>query len=259
MLIKGGGEMASGVAHRLVHSGFLVCLTEIAEPKAVRRGVAFSEAVFDGQKRVEDLLATFVKTEAEIWKVWQRKEIPILVDPECQIRRILNPEVIVDAIMAKKNMGTRIDEAPLVIGLGPGFKAGEDVHMVIETNRGHNLGKVILTGEAEPPTGIPGEIMGYTQERVLRAPSSGEFRGRKEIGERVEAGELVGEISGFPVQAKISGVLRGILRDRKHVTQGMKIGDIDPRGIKEYCFTISDKARAIAGGVLEAILRKFNI
>lgn len=250
--------MASGVAYRLAQSGFLVCLTEIAQPKAIRRGVAFSEAVFEGQKRVEDLTATLVKKETEIWQVWQKKEIPLIVDPECRIRQSLNPEIIVDAIMAKKNLGTNINDAPLVIGLGPGFKAGQDVHVVIETNRGHNLGKVIFSGEAEAPTGIPGEIMGYTQERVLRAPGPGKFKGRKEIGERVERGELVGEVSSIPVEAQIAGILRGILRKGMPVSEGMKIGDIDPRGIREYCFTISDKARAIGGGVLEAILRKFN-
>lgn len=250
--------MASGVAYRLTHAGFLVCLTEVATPQAIRRGVAFSEAVFEGQKRVEDLTATLVKTEGEIWEVWRRKEIPILVDPKCQIRQTLKPMVIVEATMAKKNIGTKINDAPLVIGLGPGFKVGEDVHVVIETNRGHNLGKVILAGEAEANTGIPAEIMGYAQERVLRAPCPGEFRRKKEIGENVEKGEVVGEVASFPVLAKIPGVLRGILRDRVPVTAGMKVGDIDPRGIREYCFTISDKARAIAGGVLEAILRRFN-
>lgn len=250
--------MATGIAHRLTRSGFYVCLTEIAEPKAVRRGVAFSEAVFEGKKSVEDLTATLVKADAEIWAAWERKEIPILVDPESKIRQTLNPAVIVDAIMAKRNMGTRINDAPLVIGLGPGFKAGEDVHVVIETNRGHNLGKVLTVGEAEPHTGVPGEIMGYTRERVLRAPRAGKFKGRKEIGERVEVGEIVAEITEVPVKAKISGVLRGILRDEIQVTEGMKIGDIDPRGIREYCFSISDKARAIGGGVLEAILRRFN-
>ena len=171
---------------------------------------------------------------------------------------MLNPEVIVDAILAKRNTGTALGDASLVIGLGPGFRAGQDVHLVIETNRGHRLGRVIEKGEAAPDTGVPGEISGYTWERVLRAPVSGKFRGMKRIGDRVEAGEVAGEVAGAPVEAKIAGVLRGILRDGLWVQERMKIGDVDPRGVREYCFTISEKARAIAGGVLEGILMRYN-
>ncbi len=258
VLIKGGGEMATGVAHRLARSGFRVALTEIAEPLAVRREVAFCEAIPEGEKIVEGLMAQRVSSRKEILRAWEEGKIPVLVDPECSIRQKLKPGVIVDAILAKRNTGTSLGDASLVIGLGPGFRAGEDVHLVIETNRGHQLGKVIEKGEAAPDTGVPGEISGYTWERVLRAPVSGKFMGRKRIGDRVEEGETAGEVDGTPVQAKIAGVLRGILRDGLGVKERMKVGDIDPRGEREHCFTISEKARAIAGGVLEAILMRYN-
>ena len=250
--------MATGVAHRLVRCGFRVCLTEIPEPLAVRREVAFCEAIYDGKKEVEGLQAQRAGGKGEIFGCWERGFIPILVDPECVIRGELRPDVLVDAIIAKKNTGTRLDDAPLVIGLGPGFRAGGDVHYVIETNRGHFLGKVIEDGEAEEDTGIPGEISGYTRERVLRAPAGGEFRGEKRIGDRVQKGECVAEAGGQPLIAGIGGVLRGLLRSGVRVTQGMKVGDVDPRGIREHCFTISEKARSIGGGVLEAILLRYN-
>jgi xanthine dehydrogenase accessory factor len=256
ILIKGGGEMATGVAHRLFHSGFLVCLTEIPEPLAVRREVSFCEAIYEGQKTVEGLKAIRVEGQAKVYQAWTKGLIPILVDPQCRVRRKLNPDVIIDAILAKTNTGTQINDAPLVIGLGPGFRAGEDVHWVVETNRGHYLGRVIERGEAEADTGVPGNIGGYTWERVLRAPSAGRFRGRKKIGDRVEQGETVAEVKKLPVRSQISGVLRGLLRDRGWVEKDMKVGDVDPRATPEHCFMISDKARAIGGGVLEAILRR---
>ena len=162
VVVKGGGEMATGVAHRLARSGFRVCLTEIAEPQAVRREVAFCEAVFERRKEVDGLVARLVTGEREVLRAWEEKMIPLLVDPECRIREILKPPILVDAILAKRNTGTRLGDASLVIGLGPGFRAGKDVHLVVETNRGHNLGRVIEEGEAEPDTGVPGEIGGYT-------------------------------------------------------------------------------------------------
>jgi len=258
VLVKGAGEMATGVAHRLARSGFRLCLTEIPEPLAVRREVSFCEAVFEGQKEVEGILAKRVFGVKEISGAWQEGTVPVVVDPECAIRKVLNPDVLVDAILAKRNTGTHITDAPLVIGLGPGFRTGEDVHMVIETNRGHRLGKVIEAGEAERNTGVPGEISGYTWERVLRAPASGRFQARKQIGDWVETGEVVAEVEGIPLDAKIAGVLRGMLREGLRVQEQMKVGDVDPRGIREYCFTISEKARAIGGGVLEAILMRYN-
>jgi xanthine dehydrogenase accessory factor len=258
VLIKGAGEMATGVAHRLFRSGFRVCLTEIAEPLAVRRAVSFCEAVFEEEKEVEGVKARRVCGEEEIRRAWAQGWLPLIIDPGANIRKILKPVVMVDAILAKENLGTLASDAPLVIGLGPGFRAGEDVHVVVETNRGHNLGRIIEQGEAEPNTGIPGNIGGYTWERVLRTPAEGVFRAKKEIGDAVQAGETVAEVGGAPVKAGISGVLRGILRDGIRVREQIKAGDIDPRGTRENCFTISDKARAIGGSVLEAILMKYN-
>jgi xanthine dehydrogenase accessory factor len=258
LLIKGAGEMATGVAHRLACSGFKILLTEIAEPLAVRRAVSFCEAVFEGTKVVEGVTARRVATREEIEEAWQDGELPIAVDPACSLRAVLKPDVLIDAILAKENKGTRLDDAPLVIALGPGFRAGRDAHFVIETNRGHKLGRVIEAGEAEPNTGIPGEIAGFTWERVLRAPCAGRFQSRRSIGERASRGEIVAEVEGAPILSNITGVMRGMLRDGLRVKEGMKVGDVDPRGIQEYCFTISEKARAIGGSVLEAILRKYN-
>jgi len=259
ILIRGAGEMASGVAHRLYQSHFKICMLEITHPIAVRREVSFCEAIYEGEKEVEGVRAKLISKTRQIQSVWKEGKIPLLVDPDGEeTKNFLKPDVLIDAIMAKKNLGTQIDGAPLVIALGPGFTAGKDVHIVIETNRGHNLGKMILNGNAEPDTGIPGEVGGYTVERVLRTMKKGVFRPQKSIGERVSRGSVVAVVDDFPVIAKISGVVRGLLRGGIGVKKGTKVGDIDPRGRKELCFTISDKARAIAGGVLEAILYWFN-
>ena len=259
VLIRGAGEMASGVIHRLHRSHFKVCLIEIPEPLAVRREVAFSEAIYDGLKEVEEVRAKLISKPEEIELTWKNENIPILVDSDAKkTRNFLKPDILVDAIMAKKNLGTQINDAPLVIGLGPGFTAGKDVHLVVETNRGHNLGRVISKGAAEADTGIPGEIGGYTIERLLRTMKKGVFHPQKSIGERVNKGAVVAVVDDFPVIAKISGVVRGLLRDGVEVKKGLKVGDIDPRGKRELCFTISDKARAIGGGVLEGILYWFN-
>ena len=259
VLIRGAGEMATGVAHRLNESRLRVCLLEVAKPLAVRRTICFSEAVYDGEKEVEGVWAKLIATQDEIHSVWEEEKIPVLIDPDSrQTCDFLKPDVVVDAILAKRNLGTRSDDAPLVIGLGPGFIAGKDVHVVIETNRGHHLGRVILQGEAEPDTGIPGEIGGYSVERVLRTMKKGIFGSTKSIGDPVSKGTVVAVVDDFPVIAQISGMIRGLLRDGVEVRRGTKVGDIDPRGKKEYCFTISEKARAIGGGVLEAILHQFN-
>jgi len=259
VLIRGAGEMASGVAHRLHQSHFKICMIEISHPLAVRREVTFSEAIYEGEKEIEGIRAKLISKLEEVELTWEQGAIPILIDPDAKIaRKFLKPDVLVDAIMAKKNLGTQVNDAPLVIGLGPGFTAGKDVHIVIETNRGNNLGKMILKGSAEPDTGIPGEIGGYTIERLLRTMKKGVFHPQRSIGERVNKGAVVAVAEDFPVIAKISGVVRGLLRDGVEVKKGMKVGDIDPRGKRELCFTISDKARAIGGGVLEAILYRFN-
>jgi xanthine dehydrogenase accessory factor len=259
ILIRGGGELASGVAHRLHRAHFRICMTEISHPLAVRREVAFSEAIYEGEKEVEGVRAKLISKPEEIESLWKKDNIPILVDPDAKkTRKFLKPDVLVDAILAKKNLGTQISDAPLVIGLGPGFTAGADVHIVVETNRGQGLGRMILNGTAEPDTGIPGEIGGYTIDRVLRTMKKGIFHPQKSIGDRVDEGAVVAVADDFPVIAKIGGIVRGLLREGAEVKKGMKVGDIDPRGKKQSCFTISDKARAIGGGVLEAILYWFN-
>jgi len=259
VLIRGAGEMASGVAHRLHRSHFKTCMLEIAHPLAVRREVSFCEAVYDGEKEVEGVRATLISKPGEIETSWMKKVIPVLIDPEVKrLKDFLKPDVLIDAIMAKKNLGTHIEDAPLVIGLGPGFTAGKDVHVVIETNRGHHLGKMILKGEAEPDTGIPGDVGGYTIERLLRTMKKGIFHPQKTIGEKVTRGTVVAVVDDYPVIAQTSGVVRGLLREGIEVKKGMKVGDLDPRGRKEHCFTISEKARAIGGGALEAILYWYN-
>jgi xanthine dehydrogenase accessory factor len=258
VLVKGGGEMATGVVHRLVSSHLRICMTEVPFPQAVRREVAFSEAVFDKEKEVEGIVARRVDSPDQIPMTWKEGKVPLLIDPEANVITLLKPDVIIDATLAKKNLGIKITDAPLTIGLGPGFHAGRDVHVVIETNRGHNLGRIISSGEAEPNTGIPGAIGGYTEERVIRAPTNGIFGTMKKIGDDVRADETIGIVGHASVQARIAGVIRGLLRDGTTVWKGMKLGDVDPRGIKANCYTISDKARTISGGVLEAILDRFG-
>lgn len=250
--------MASGTAFRLNRSHFRVCLTEISHPQAVRREVSFCEAIYVGQKTVEGVTARLIASYDQIPEVWDRGQIPVMVDAEARVKDFLKPAILVDAILAKKNLGTKITDAPLVIGLGPGFYAGRDVHLVVETKRGHNLGKVISEGEAEKDTGVPGMIAGFSAERVCRAPRDGRFLALKEIGDSAVAGETIALVDDLPVKAKIDGVIRGLLKSGSMVWKGMKIGDLDPRGRKEYCYTISDKARAVAGGVLEGILSHFN-
>jgi xanthine dehydrogenase accessory factor len=233
-------------------------MTDTAHPLAIRRGVSFCEAVYDGEKTVEGVTAKRIIDVEAIRPTWEKGRIPVLVDPEAVIKEFLKPHVIVDAILAKKNLGTRIADAPLVIGLGPGFVAGKVVHLVVETNRGHNLGRLIRKGAAEPDTGVPGSIGGYTVERVLRAPETGRFKTLKRIGDLIKENGAVAEVNGVPMRSEISGVLRGILRDGTEVQKGFKSGDVDPRGNRDACFTISDKARAIGGSVLEGILATFN-
>lgn len=258
VLIRGGGDLASGVAHRLNRCHFKVCITEIPHPFAVRRAVSFCEAVYENEKTVEGVTARLVFSQYEVVSTWYDGKIPIIVDQDNRVKDVLKPDVLIDAIIAKKNLGTRITDARLVIGLGVGFNAGKDVHVIIETNRGHNLGRVITSGEAEADTGIPADIGGFSTERVLRAPAAGRFITSKQIGDYAGAGETVALVDGIQVKSQISGVIRGLLRNGTEVYQGMKVGDIDPRGIKEYCYTISDKARMVAGGALEAILASFN-
>jgi xanthine dehydrogenase accessory factor len=258
ILIRGAGEMATGVAHRLASCHFKVCMTETANPQAVRREVAFSETIFDHEKEVEGVTAKKIDSPQHILQVWSERKIPILIDPEAKVKDFLKPDVIIDATLAKKNLGTKMTDAPLVIGLGPGFHAVKDVHLVIETNRGHDLGRIISDGEAEPNTGIPGAIGGYAEERVIRAPKDGNFRALKKIADGVRPNEKVGMVGNAAVRSRVAGVIRGLLRDGTEVWKGMKLGDVDPRGVKAHCYTISDKARTISGGVLQAILEHFG-
>ncbi len=258
VVVKGGGDLASGVAWRLWNCGFRVVITEIPAPTVIRRKVAFATAVWEGETTVDGVRARRVEGVEGIRAAWAEGVLPVVVDPEAAIIRELRPDVVVDAILAKRNLGTRITDAPLVIGLGPGFTAGEDVHAVIETMRGHTLGRVIWQGQALPNTGIPGEVGGFAEQRVVRAPCAGVFRGVREIGDMVHEGDIVAYVDGEPVRVRLKGVLRGLLHDGLTVHPNMKVGDVDPRAEREHCFTISDKALAIAGGVLEAILHSMR-
>lgn len=259
VLIKGAGEMASGVAWRLFKSHFRVALTERPQPLAVRRAVSFCEASYDGTKLVENVEAVRVSRPDEISAEWERNRIPLIEDPEMTILKTLDPDVLIEATLSKRNTGINITDAPLVIALGPGYEAGQDAHYVVETNRGHNLGLLYERGKAEPNTGVPGAIGGVTHERVLRAPSDGLFETEYDLGQHINPGDIVARVGRDEVAAQIGGVLRGIIRSGTGVKRGLKIGDIDPRGEAGYVNTISEKARAIGGAVLEAILRVYNI
>ena len=257
--IKGAGEMASAVAWRLYMANFrCVFMMETGMPLAVRREVSFCEAVYRGSKTVEGVEALKAGIAEDIPRLWGLGKVAVIIDPEWRTLNRIKPDVLVDGILAKQNLGTRKDDAHLVIGLGPGFVAGGDVHLVIETNRGHHLGRLISSGSAEPNTGIPGSVGGVTSERVLRAPTEGEFQSTRKIGAAVRKGEVIGRIGQTEVAAGIDGILRGLMWTPTRVPQGTKLGDIDPRGEVGFCYTISDKARAVAGSVLEAILRTFN-
>jgi len=254
VLIKGAGDLATGVGARLWRCGFPVVMTELAQPLTIRRTVAFAEAVYEGQVTVEEITARRVTDLAEIESAWRANTLPILTGCDDACVGVIKPDVLVDATLAKRNVGTRITDAPFVIGLGPGFVAGQDVHAIVETNRGHYLGRVLWSGSAQPDTGVPGDIAGFGRERVIYAPADDVFEHRVEIGDEVRAGDVVGLAGQTPVLAPITGVLRGLIHDGVSVKAGLKIGDVDPRAVPDHCCTISDKALAIGGGVLEAIL-----
>ena len=270
IVVRGAGDLATGTIHRLKKAGFRLLVLEAEHPAAIRRQVALSEAVYAGSARVEDVEAVRMDVdlaekknrkellEQEMERIWKKDGVPVLVDPAGLSIAALRPAVVVDAILAKKNLGTTKEMAPLVIALGPGFTAGEDVDVVIETKRGHNLGRVIRSGRAVPNTGIPGIIGGYGKERVMHAQAEGILRNAASIGDIVEARAVIAEIETengtVPVEASLSGLLRGLIRDGYPVKKGFKISDIDPRKEElQNCFTISDKARCIAGSVLEVI------
>lgn len=254
ILIRGAGDLASGIALRLRRAGFRVVMTEIAAPTTIRRTVAFSQAVFDGEAVVEGVTARLAAGPEEVPELLERGVLPVLVDPEARCRERLRPDALVDAILAKRNLGTRITDAPVVIGVGPGFTAGLDCHAAVETMRGHSLGRVLYEGSPLPNTDLPGLIGGFAGERVLRAPADGSFRESLRIGDRVRAGDVAGWVGDAPMRCTLDGVLRGLLASGIRVHKGMKAGDVDPRNDPSYCLTASDKALAIGGGVLEAIL-----
>ena len=254
VLIKGAGDLASGVAYRLRQCHFDIIMTETALPTTVRTTVAFSRAVYEKTAKVEDVTARLAQNYEQAKQILQQGEIAVMVDPQVKILAYCKPDALVDAIIAKENLGTKIEDAPVVVALGPGFTAGKDCDCVVETQRGHNLGRPIYRGRAAENTGIPGNIAGHTADRIIRSVCDGTFTPKTEIGRLVKAGDVVATVDGQPIFAAIDGVVRGLLPKGTPVRTGMKSGDIDPRGIKEYCDTISDKARAISGGVLEAIL-----
>lgn len=254
ILIKGAGDLASGIAWRLSRAGFNIIMTEISRPLTVRLTVSYSNAVYCGSTEIEGIKGVLVQNLQEAAAVLEQKMIAVIVDSEAKIAASYKPAVIIDAIMAKKNIGTSIDDAPLVIAVGPGFYAGKDCHYAIETKRGHFLGRVIEHGCAIPNTGIPGNIGGYTTERIIRASSSGIFHSKVPIGASVKKGDIVAYVDEKPIYAQIDGIVRGMLHSGIKVSSMMKCGDIDPRAEYSHCFTISDKSRAIGGGALEAVL-----
>ncbi len=251
-LIKGAGDLASGVALCLIRAGYSVAMTETARPTVVRRTVAFADAVYEGCARVEGVDGVLANDQESVAELLSRGLLPVIVDPDARILHQLNPDLLVDAIMAKRNLGTRVTDAPAVVALGPGFLAGRDAHAVIETMRGPTLGQVIMRGEALPNTGIPAERSGFGMERVLRSPREGVFVPLRQIGDRVQKGEMVGLVGDSPVVSRLDGVIRGMLREGLRVTIGFKLGDVDPEATLRDCYLVSDKAFAIGSGVLRA-------
>jgi xanthine dehydrogenase accessory factor len=259
VLIRGGGEIGSAIAYSLHRSHFRVCITEIASPLAVSRGSCFSEAVYDSKKTVENVTAErTLPSLDQIYKIWRIGNIPVLVDPELTVKALLRPDVLVNAMMLKRKTSSTMRDASLVIGIGPGFTAGEDVHIVIESANNNNLGRVIVEGKSEEDSEKPVEINGLAEERVVWAADSGVFTSENKIGDAVLAGDVIGQLDDEIVKAPISGILRGLLRNEVRVLANTKLIEIDPVNGKSVCFNIRDKMRAVAGGVLEAIMMSLN-
>jgi xanthine dehydrogenase accessory factor len=259
ILLRGGGDLASGTALRLFRSGLRLVITELPQPLAVRRTVSFAQVVYDQQLLIEDVTAHLARDVQHAWHLLEAGMLPVLVDPQADSRRELDPLVLVDGRMTKRPPELGKEAARLVIGLGPGFYAGDNCHAVIETRRGPDLGRVIWSGPAEANTGLPDAFAGRQAERVLRAPADGVLRAHAAIGEHLAAGQLVAEVAGQPVKTAFAGVLRGLLMDGFPVTRGLKIGDVDPRDDPRLCRLVSDKALAVGGGVLEAMLARPEI
>lgn len=256
VLIRGGGDLASGVALRLHHAHYKVVVTEVPQPLCVRRAVSFAEAIYQGTWKIEGVVAEYLTNKDDIRDSVEKGNIPVMIDPQADIRHEFQPMAIIDGRMLKRPSELDWTAAPFVVGLGPGFVVGVDCHAVVETKRGHTLGRVYWEGSALPDTGIPDAVAGYDVQRVIRAPMSGELREGLPIGSLVKAGDQVAIVGDMPVVANFDGALRGMLKDGIHVERGLKIGDLDPRSEREYCFTVSDKALAVAGGVLEAVITK---
>lgn len=258
VLVRSGGDLASAVIQKLFRCGFKVVISELDHPRMVRRTVSFSNAIYEGKYEVEGIQAIHVKDAKNIEHYLNQNIIPVVTDSETRIIEIYKPEIFVDATLSKKKVTYSKDYMPIVIGLGPEIVAGKDADIVIETCRGHDLGRLIFEGVAKPNTSIPGFIDGYGKERVLRAPCDGKIELHKNIGDSIAKNEVILTVNNIPVKSKIEGVLRGLIHSSVVVSKGLKLGDVDPRGSYEYCFTISDKGRNIAGGVLEAILYLLN-
>jgi len=262
VVVRGAGDLATGVINRLVRAGFRVAALETGQPSAIRRTVCLSEAMYQGQAEVEGIRAirtgSLEELQAALAHFGPAGPVPLLEDPGCTVLAQLRPLALVDAIIAKRNLGTRIGMAEVVVALGPGFEAGVDADAVVETNRGHDLGRVLLRGRAEPNTGTPGLVGGFGRERVLHAPVAGVVQNLRRIGDQVRAGEpvlaYIGSEGRVEQAAAIDGMLRGLIRPGYRAHAGLKVADVDPRGRREHCFSVSDKALAIAGGVLEALL-----
>ncbi|HON44630.1 MAG TPA: selenium-dependent molybdenum cofactor biosynthesis protein YqeB [Planctomycetota bacterium] len=254
VLIKGAGDLASGIGHKLFQSGFPVVMTDLQHPTAIRRTVSFSSAILEKQYTIENVVAEHALHFEQVQQIIQQNKIAVITDPLCQILQQLRPHIFIEATISKKNTGIHLTDAPIVLGIGPGYTAPQDCHAVVETKRGHHLGRVYYQGSALPNTGIPGNIEGFTKERLLLSPCQGIFKTERNIADKVQQGDVIATVQNQPLVAPISGVIRGLLAHGTPVEKNMKSGDIDPRNEVSYCFTVSDKARAIAGGVLEAIL-----
>ncbi len=253
VVVRGAGDVASGVIRLLCETGFGVIALEKPDPDCVRRYVCFAEAFYNGEIEIAGVTAILAKSVDQAITALNENRLPLLIDPHAKLSSDLKPEIVVDGRMLKQNIDTSRDMAPIVIGLGPGFIAGKNCHAAVETRRGDDLGRVIYDGSPQADTGVPAAVNGISLKRVLRSPSDGTFTADCAIGDMVQKGRIIGRIAGIPVVAETDGVVRGLIHDGLRVSAGQKIGDIDPRGIRELCYRISDKADAIAGGVLSAV------
>lgn len=256
VLIRGGGDLGSGVGLRLFRAGALLLVAELSKPLVVRRYVSFAEAVISGATFVEEVPAQKANSHEEVHVLLSKGIVPVVVDPVAESIQWWKPDVLVDARLQKSSPEIGIQAASMIIGLGPGFTAGVDCHAVVETKRGPTLGRVYWSGTAEADSGLPESVNGYVEERVLRAPQDGFFKSLVRICDFVTRGQVVAEVDGMPIHAQFDGVIRGLVMEGLQVTKGMKVGDIDPRKDPRLCSLVSDKSLAVGGGVLEAILSR---